>query len=97
MKAFIFDPLWDDLVTPDLLEALKQANLDIVVTKAIAPLSDCKELYEGDDDRFLCLNPDYVGWKLNSEDYENIPNLNRLAMNGLSQRPQISLAYRYAT
>ena len=75
MKAFIFDPLWDDLVTPDLLEALKQANIDIIVTKAIAPLSDCKELFKGDEDRFLCLNPDYVGWKLKSEDYENIPHL----------------------
>ncbi len=75
MKAFIFDPLWDDLVTPDLLEVLKQANVDIVVTKVIAPLSDCKELFEGDEDRFLCVNPDYVGWKLKSEDYEKIPNL----------------------
>lgn len=75
MKAFIFDPLWDDLVTPDLLESLKQADVDIVVTKAIAPLSDCTELFEGNEDRLLCLNPDYVGWKLKSEDYENIPNL----------------------
>lgn len=75
MKAFIFDPIWDDLVTPDLLESLKQAGVEIVVTKAIAPLSDCKELFEGTEDRLLCLNPDYVGWKLKSEDYEKIPNL----------------------
>jgi phosphoglycerate dehydrogenase-like enzyme len=75
MKAFIFDPLWDDLVTPDLVEALKQANIDFVVVKDTAPLNECKELYEGDEDRYLCLNPDYVGWKLKSEDYENIPHL----------------------
>jgi phosphoglycerate dehydrogenase-like enzyme len=75
MKAFIFDPLWDDLVTPDLLEVLKEASVEIVVTKAVAPLSDCAELFEGDEDRLLCLNPDYVGWKLKSEDYENIPHL----------------------
>ncbi len=75
MKAFIFDPLWDDLATPDLLDALKQANIDIVVTKAIAPLSDCAELFKGDKERLLCLNPDYVGWKLESKDYENIPHL----------------------
>lgn len=75
MKAFIFDPLWNDLVTPDLLQTLQQAHVDIVVAKAIAPLGDCAELYEGDDDRLVCLNPDYVGWKLRSEDYENIPHL----------------------
>lgn len=75
MKAFIFDPLWDDLVTPDLLDALKQAEVEIVITKTIAPLSDCAELFNGDEDRLLCLNPDYVGWKLKNEDYESIPNL----------------------
>jgi glycerate dehydrogenase len=75
MKAFIFDPLWEELVTPDLLDSLKKANVDIFVQEDIAPLSDCKELFEGDEDRVLCLNPDYVNWKLKSSDYENIPHL----------------------
>jgi phosphoglycerate dehydrogenase-like enzyme len=75
MKAFIFDPLWDDLVTAELLQNLKEANVDIVVTKKIAPLNDCKELFQGNEDRLLCLNPDYVGWRLKNKDYENIPNL----------------------
>jgi len=75
MKAFIFDPLWDELITPELLDTLKNTNIDIVVTTAIAPLSDCTELFAGDEDRILCLNPDYVGWKLTGADYENIPHL----------------------
>lgn len=75
MQAFIFDPLWDDLVTNELLDKLKTAGVEIVVTKEIAPLSECKELFEGDEDRVLCLNPDYVGWKLKNEEYENIPHL----------------------
>ncbi len=75
MKAFIFDPLWDELATDELLKKLESGNLELVVTKDIAPLTDCKELFEGDEERLLCLNPDYVGWKLSSEDYANIPNL----------------------
>lgn len=75
MQAFIFDPLWDELVTDDLLTKLKACGLEIFVTKAIAPLSECKELFEGDEERLLCLNPDYVSWKLPSIDYKNIPNL----------------------
>lgn len=75
MKAFIFDPLWDELVTNDLLEQLKVANIEIVVTKEIAPLRQRKELFEGTDERILCLNPDYVSWKLSSDDYKDIPNL----------------------
>lgn len=73
MKAFIFDPLWDELVTSKSLELLKKNSIDIVITKDIADLSECKELFEGDEERLLCLNPDYVGWNLSSEDYKNIP------------------------
>lgn len=75
MKAFIFDPLWDDLVTDDLLEKITRSGLEIVVKKDIAPLSECKELFDGDEERLLCLNPDYVSWKLPSNDYKDIPNL----------------------
>lgn len=75
MKAYIFDPLWDELVSSDLLDKLNNAGVEAIVTKEIAPLSDCKELFGGDEERILCLNPDYVGWKLTSEDYKDIPNL----------------------
>jgi len=75
VKAFIFDPLWEELVTNELLDTLASADVELVVTKEIAPLSNCKELFEGDEERVLCVNPDYVGWSLASEDYKNIPNL----------------------
>ncbi len=75
MKAFIFDPLWDELITPELEGSLKASGLQIIVTKEVAPLSNCKDLFEGNEDRLLCLNPDYVSWKLGADDYKNIPNL----------------------
>ena len=75
MKAFIFDPLWDDLATDDLLKKIKNNGLEIFVKKDIAPFSECKELFEGNEERLLCLNPDYVSWNLQSNDYKDIPNL----------------------
>lgn len=75
MKAFIFDPLWNELITDELSAKLKASNLELVVKTDIAKLSDCKELFAGEEERILCLNPDYVGWKLSSEDYKNIPHL----------------------
>lgn len=75
MKAFIFDPLWDELVTPELSDQLQEAGVEIVVNKAIAPLSDCKELFEGDEPRMLCVNPDSIDWKLSADDYKDIPML----------------------
>jgi len=75
MKAFIFDPLWDELVGDELLSKLHENNIEPIVTKEIAPPSVNKALFEGDEERLLCLNPDYVSWKLTSEDYKGIPNL----------------------
>lgn len=75
MKAFIFDPLWDELVTDELASQLQEANIETIVTKEIAPISDCKSLFEGNEERVLCVNPDYVSWKLSADDYKNIPNL----------------------
>lgn len=75
MKAFIFDPLWDELVTDDLVDKFKANKIEPVVTTKIAPLSECAALFEGDDERIICVNPDYVSWKLKSDDYKDIPHL----------------------
>jgi glycerate dehydrogenase len=75
MKAFVFDPIWNELVTDDLLDRLKTAGVELVVTTEIAPISECTALFEGDEERILCINPDYVGWKLTADDYKNVPNL----------------------
>lgn len=75
MKAFIFDPLWNELITDELNEKLKSANLELHIETEIKPLSDCAALFEGEEDRILCLNPDYVNWKLSEDDYKDIPNL----------------------
>lgn len=75
MKAFIFDPLWNELITDELTKKLEQCGIEVVLTPEVAPLSECSELFEGDEERILCLNPDYVGWKLSADDYKDIPNL----------------------
>lgn len=75
MKAFIFEPLWDDLVTPELIAALREAGVEFDVIKEVAPLASYKPLFEGDEARLLYLNPDYVSWKLSADDYKDIPSL----------------------
>jgi len=78
MKAFIFDPLWSELVTEDLTTKLQDSGIEMVLVADIAPLSECTALFEGDDDRILCLNPDYVSWSVSVDDYKDIPNLKGL-------------------
>lgn len=73
MKVFIFDPVWPKLVDERLEKQL--SVLDVQVISDVKPLADAKELFEGDEERILCINPDYVGWKLAGADYRDIPNL----------------------
>lgn len=75
MKAFIFDPLWNSLATKELVDRLHRVDLDFQVTTEIAPLGDCHALFDGSDERILCLSPDYVDWRLTAADYQQIPNL----------------------
>lgn len=75
MKAFIFDPLWPKLVDEKLERQLDESGVDVTVVTDVKSLSETPELFEGEEERLLCLNPDYVGWKLKSDDYKDIPNL----------------------
>lgn len=75
MKAFIFEPLWDKLVTPELVTGLQTAGINYAVIKDMAPLRDHLPLFEGEEDRLLYINPDYVDWRLSVDDYKDIPNL----------------------
>lgn len=75
MKAFIFDPLWSNLVDKKITKKLANAGIEIILTTEISPLSKNTKLFEGSEDRIICINPDYVGWKLKNSDYKDIPGL----------------------
>lgn len=75
MKVFIFDPLWHKLVDEKLEQELAKSGVEVTVITEIKPLSETPELFAGDDERLLCINPDYVGWSLKKDDYKDIPNL----------------------
>ncbi|MFM1848694.1 MAG: hypothetical protein RL417_2168 [Pseudomonadota bacterium] len=75
MKAFIFDPIWNELITPELSLKLSSVGIEPVVEAEIRPLSGCAELFQGDTPRLLAVNPDYVGWKLRGDDYKDVPSL----------------------
>lgn len=75
MKVFIFDPLWPKLVDEKLKKALEKSDAEIYIIADVKPLAETPELFVGTEDRLLCLNPDYVNWKLTNDDYKDIPNL----------------------
>ena len=78
MKVFIFDPLWPKLVDEKLEEKLSSVGAETIIITEVKPLAETTELFEGNEARILCLNPDYVDWKLTNADYEKIPNLSAI-------------------
>lgn len=75
MKAFVFDPLWASLINKEHEAKLSSAGVEIVLSFEIKPLAEKSELYEGSEERLLCLNPDYVDWALKADAYSTVPNL----------------------
>lgn len=75
MRAYVIDQLWESVVSADLLDRCRDAGIELVVAGDGLALGDFRELYEGDADRILCVNPDNVGWKLPAEAYRDIPHL----------------------
>lgn len=80
MKAFVLDPLWSELVDEPLKQKLFQNGIELIVISDIKPLPEISELFVGEEERLLCINPDYVGWGLKNSDYKDIPNLKAILL-----------------
>ncbi len=75
MKFYIFDPLWHELLTPEMGEQLEKNNVHFEVITEIAPLSNYQAVLSNDEQKIICINPDFVNWKLSADDFKDIPNL----------------------
>ncbi|MBP9115468.1 MAG: hypothetical protein KBF89_03920 [Acidimicrobiia bacterium] len=84
MKLFALDPLWNELFNDTHGELLKNAGLELEVISEIVPMQEIESLYEGDQDRILLINPDFVGWSITTDDYKNIPNLKGIVLESTS-------------
>ncbi len=74
MKIVILSPNVDVLFNSELKKKLESAG-SIVYVKDIKPISEVTELYEGNEDRILAIDPDFCDWKIENEDLEKIPSL----------------------
>lgn len=75
MKVFVYDPLWPTLITPQLEQALREADAEVVVTTTGNELSSAPAFFQDPSDKILAINPDYVGWSLKSEKFAKAQNL----------------------
>src|SRR3981081_364681 len=79
MKIFIISPNADVLFTPELKAKLDTAG-EIILNKDIKPLSEVTELFAGDEERILAIDPDFCEWKVPNEIIDKIPNLKAICL-----------------
>ena len=75
MKAFVFDPLWQQLVSSVHKEKLNNAGIELSVTTEIKELKANKDLFSGQGSKILAVNPDYVDWSLPADAFKDISGL----------------------
>lgn len=78
VTLFVLDPLWESLVSKEQVQSLRDAGYELRVDSEPKPLKDVPGLFDGAEPRVLAINPDYIGWQLKAEDYDDIPNLKGL-------------------
>lgn len=74
MKIIILSPNADVLFNPELKSKLESSG-EVIYVKDIKPISEVSELYQGDEERILAIDPDFSNWKVENSDLEKIPNL----------------------
>ena len=79
MKIFILSPSTDLLLTPDLRTKLSAAGEIIYVTE-IKPFQKVTELFAGNEDRILAIDPDFCNWKIPDSLMDQIPSLKAICL-----------------
>ena len=74
MKIFVLSPNADVLFNAELKSKL-EASGDVVYVKEIEPIGEVADLYKGDEERILAIDPDFCNWKVENTDLDKIPNL----------------------
>lgn len=79
MKIFILSPNLNTLFTTEQLEKINSVG-DAVFIKETQPFENVKELFEGDENRILAIDPDFCDWKVPNEVIDKIPNLKAICL-----------------
>jgi glyoxylate reductase len=74
-RVFIFDELFNAIVSGDQIAKLKSTGADIHVVSRKCKITDYEPIKDPDTQKILCINPDFVDWQFLANDYETIPGL----------------------
>lgn len=79
MKIIVLTPNADALFTAEQLNKLKAVG-DLTLVKDIKPFSEVTELYDGDEERIVAIDPDFSDWRFPNDVIDKIPNLKAICL-----------------
>lgn len=79
MKILILSPNIKVLFTPELKKRLSAIG-DVSYIEKIQELEKVKELFEGDEERIVAIDPDFSEWKFENKVIEKIPKLKAICL-----------------
>jgi len=79
LNLYIFDEIFESLVDDQTINSLSSdGKVAVRIVDKKIQIQDCKDLMQDDEPKIICINPDFVDWKLRSEDYSQISNLKQI-------------------
>lgn len=79
MKIFILSPNKDVLFDDSQIKRIEELGDTTFVTEN-KPFDEVTDLFEGDDERVLAIDPDFCDWKVSNEVLDRIPNLKAICL-----------------
>ncbi len=79
MKIFILTTPSTNVFDSDHLKAFKKIGSVVFIDKP-QPFQNIKELFQGDEERIVAIDPDFCGWKVPDNILETIPNLKAVCL-----------------
>lgn len=79
MKIFVLSPNIKTLFNEQQISQIKQSG-DAVFQEEIIPLDQLNDLFAGDAERVLAIDPDFSNWSFPNEVFDRIPNLKAVVL-----------------
>lgn len=92
LAVFIFDQIFESMASDNALSELQDADVEVHIISHKSKLTDYKPIKDPATTKIVCINPDYVDWNLETDDYKDIPNL-RLIIGGTDNTDWLDTKY----
>lgn len=79
MKIYIFTSPSTNVFSQEHISIFKELG-EVVLIDQLQPFQDIIELFQGEEDRIVAIDPDFCGWKVPDDVISSVPNLKAICL-----------------